>query len=481
MLLILSVSIIVSSCDKDVFTGTTDAPPIESEKLFISSNPNGFRIYVDNKYMGVVTPDTIKWLKSGEHKITLKHDLYLRDTTFTVNVIEKALNKTHVDLVSNPNFYGKIYCMTIPSGATIYLNGTNTNFTTSKLITGLIPGNYKIKFRKNLCRDDSLDFLIKGGQYLEIFKLLEDTSRSVNYRTNNSGITSNSLSKILVDKNNNKWIGTSNKGLLKYDGRKWTPYDFDGFLSDARITDLLIDKQDKLWVAYSTGLVQLDGNSWKSLSNNLPSNVVNALEQDNNGNIWIGTFDGLVKYDGTNFQVFNKSNSPLTDNNIQAITLLKNGSIAIGTARGGIFIKNNSDWVHHNIAEILGEDKIANNVIDLIEYNNTLWAYILGDTFEGTRSSYIRFVNNTWEKYSLPLQFPVEAVSFYIDQSNNLWIAGKTGLVKVTSNNQAKIFNTQDYSFYFSYHCTSAFVDFNGDVYTTTLGGGLVKIKNGYF
>jgi len=479
--ILLILSLFTFSCDKEVFTGTTETPPIESERLFISSNPSGFRIYVDDKYMGAVTPDTIQWLKSGQHKVTLKHDLYLLDTTFSVNLTEKVLNKVDVNLISNPNFYGRIYCITIPSGATIYINGVNTGFTTSKIINGLTAGIYKVNFKKNMCREDSVEFLLKGGQYLEVFKLLEDTTRSVNYRTNNSKISSNSLTKIIVDKYNNKWIGTTNKGLLKYDGKNWMVYDYYGFLSDANITDLLIDKRERLWIAYSTGLVLLEGNTWYSLTNNLPSNVVNSIAEDNSGNIWIGTYNGLVKYDGTNYQIFNKSNSVLTDNNVQTIHAMKNGSIAIGTSRGGIFIKNNNNWTHHNIAEILNEDKIANNVIDLIEYNNILWAYIQGDTFEGTHSSYLRYVNGVWEKYSLPLQFAVEAVSFYIDSSNNLWISGKTGLVKLTPTNQAKIFNTQDYSFYNSYYCKSAIVDNSGDVYTTTLGGGLVKIKKGNY
>ncbi len=479
LLIVISLSVLVS-CDKEVFTGVTEIPPIESEKLFVSSNPPGFKIYVNDKYMGVVTPDTVKWLKSGAHKITLKNDLYLHDTVFTVSLTEKVLTKVDINLLTNPNFYGKIYCMSLPSGATIFLNNVNTGFTTSKQINGLMPGYYTLKFRKNLCRDDSVEFLIKGGQYLEIYKQLEDTTRSVNYRTTNSKITSNSLTKIILDKNNNKWIGTFNKGLFKYDGKNFTNYD-NGFLGDARITDLLIDRRDRLWIAYSSGLAVIDGNNWSTLSGNLPSYVVNALEEDKDGNIWIGTFDGLVKYDGVNFQVYNKLNSPLIDNNIQALTILKNGSIAIGTSRSGIFIKNNNIWTNYNIAYDLLYGKIANNVIDLIEYNNVLWAYILGDTFEGTRSAYITNVTGDFTIYTLPLQFSVEASSFYIDQSNNLWISGKTGLVKINSANQAKIFNTQDYSFYGNYHCTSVVVDNSGDVYTTTLGGGLIKIKKGNY
>ncbi|NMB83636.1 MAG: PEGA domain-containing protein [Ignavibacteria bacterium] len=481
LIIIPALYLLITSCEKEVFTGVTEVTKIESEKLFVSSNPPGFRIYVDDKYMGVVTPDTIKWLKSGTHKVTLKNDLYLHDTIFTVNLAEKIVNKVEINLLTNQNFYARIYCMSLPTGATIFMNNVNTGFTTSRQFNGLIPGNYNIKFKKSMCRDDSVAIFVKGGQYLEVFKMLEDTTRSVNYRTHNSKIISNSLTKIIIDKNNNKWIGSVNKGLVKFDGKNWTIYD-NGFLGDARITDLLIDKRDRLWIAYSTGLVMLEGNSWSTLTGNLPSNVVNALEQDNDGNIWIGTYNGLVKYDGVNYQIFNKSNSPLTDNNIQALTLLKNGSIAIGTARGGIFIRSNSNWLHHNIAEDLAEDKIANNVIDLIEYNNVLLAYVLGDTFEGTRSSYIRYINGAWEKYSLPLQFAVEPVSFYIDSANNLWIAGKTGLVKLNTANQAKLFNTQDYSFYSNnYHCTSTVLDKSGDIYTTILDGGLVKIKKGYY
>jgi ligand-binding sensor domain-containing protein len=480
-LLLLTFSVVILiSCGKEVFTGVTESQSIESGILYVNSNPGGFRIYVDNKYMGAKTPDTIRWLKSGTQKVTLKHDLYIYDTTFTVSINEKVINQVNINLNNIPKFLGKVYCSSQPSGASVFINDVNTGFNTPRQFSGLTPGKYKFKFTKDLCRADSAELFVKGGQYIELSRILEDTTMAVSYRTTNSKIPTNILKKVAVDKFNNKWVGTLDKGLLKFDGVNFISYDNSGIFGDAHITDLLFDRRDRLWIATTTSLMMLLGNEWTLFGNQIPGGLCNSLLEDNEGNLWIGTYNGLIKYDNSTFQIFNNSNSPLLDNNVQALTLLNDGSLAIGTSRAGIFVKRNNNWTHFNIAEIFNADKIANCVIDLIEYNNVLMAYILGNKFEGTRSSYIRYVNGFWEKFSLPLQFPVEAVEFSIDHANNLWIAGQEGLVKYTSNQSAKIFNTFEYGFTIK-QCTSVLVEKNGDVYTTTLGGGLVKIKKGYY
>jgi ligand-binding sensor domain-containing protein len=144
-------------------------------------------------------------------------------------------------------------------------------------------------------------------------------------------------------------------------------------------------------------------------------------------------------------------------------------------------IKKGSSWISHNIAAILSEDKISGFVTDIIEDNNNIiWAFVLGDPVQRTRSAIVRYLNGSWIKFNVPLQFPVEVVSFHLDSSNNLWMACKEGLVKYNQTQGAKIFNNIDYNF-FGKHCTSVHVDKNGDVWTTTLDGGLVKIKKGNY
>lgn len=476
-ILILLIAALLWSCEKQVYEGSVEPEEIESGKIFLFSNPPGFKIYVDNRNMGVVTPDTVKWLKSGTHKITLKNEWYLYDTTFNVNVSSDVIAKINIDLVNNPNYLGTISVSSQPSSAEILINGASTGFVTPKTINRMTPGFYKIKYKRSQCREDSVQIKIRGGEFIEVYRILEDTSRTVCYRTHNSGITSNNLTKIIVDKNNNKWIGTFNKGVLKFDGRNWIPHNDNGRLGDAQITDLLMDRNNRLWISTTTGLSYYDGINYQILTSNLPSNTVNALEEDKNGNIWIATFKGLVKYSNGSFQVYNISNSPLLDDNIMSIAALADGSIAIGTSIAGIYFLNGNEWKSYNIKSMFFDDMLSNFTIDLIQdLEGTIWAFVQGVPSEGTRSSILKYQNGYWEKFTLPLQFPVEVVSFNIDLSNTLWIAATTGLVKYIPLKSARLFNTPDYNFYVK-HTTSAAMDKNGDLWVATMGGGIIKFK----
>ena len=82
---------------------------------------------------------------------------------------------------------------------------------------------------------------------------------------------------LAIDGSGNKWIGTWNGGLAKFDGTNWTVYN--------------------------------------TSNSGLPDNAVCCIAIDGSGNKWIGTYDGgLAKFDGTNWTVYNTSNSGLPDN-----------------------------------------------------------------------------------------------------------------------------------------------------------------------
>ena len=107
LLISLFIGLFIFSCDKHVFTGIAESTEIESGKIYINSNPNGMKIFFDNKNMSVITPGTIIYLPAGEHKITLKHDLYF-DTTFTVNIDYENTGIVLIDLTKNPKFFSTI-------------------------------------------------------------------------------------------------------------------------------------------------------------------------------------------------------------------------------------------------------------------------------------------------------------------------------------------------------------------------------------
>ncbi len=172
----------------------------------------------------------------------------------------------------NPGHYGKVYCTSNPSGTKIYFNDSLISNTTPYILTNIFPSRYKIKYTKDNHRADSCYALVRGND-LTLFSLsLEDTTVWVSYRINNSGIISNYLEDIIVDKDNVKWIGTADRGICKFDGKNWHYLDnINSPLINNSINDIEIDKSNKLWIATVNSLQTFDGENWVDFTSLLPA------------------------------------------------------------------------------------------------------------------------------------------------------------------------------------------------------------------
>ena len=138
----------------------------------------------------------------------------------------------------------------------------------------------------------------------------------IRYRNQNDNLNSlknNTVQCIRVDKENNIWIGTQG-GLTKlnfdasnYSKPVFTNYyrtsDLEKSLTHNSVYDILIDKQDRVWVATRNGLnLFLDNNKFESWTeqNQFPNTVVYSIQDDEEGNLWLGTNDGIVKFNTVN-------------------------------------------------------------------------------------------------------------------------------------------------------------------------------------
>ena len=472
----------IISCEKDVFTGLVDNPIPEYGKIFVSSNPGGYKIFIDGKNMGVVSPDTVLYLTAGQHKLNLRHDLF-SDTTLTITVDKSTVKIISIDMMKNPRFYATLTLYSIPSAAKIYLNDQLiNNIVTPTTIRNVYPGKYELKLSKKDCRDDSTNIVAKGGENVVIQRILEDTSRTVSYRTNNSKISSNSVNKVVVDKFNNKWIGTVDHGLMKFDGKNWTSYENTGVIEGSRIQDLLVDKKGTLWVASIKGLFTFNGNTWMTLTNNLPSENVIALDEDIIGNIWIATLNALVKYNGSSFKVFNSANSDVSIINLSSLTSSKNGDIWVGSSGSGLLKFNGITWTNYlAVGMDLEPPKVSNIIKDIIvDKNGNLFSFHAADPPSGARRALIRYDGTNWLELRLNLLFAYDVESFYLDNDNNVWMALNGGLVKYSATHIVKFYDSDSYG-YFSKWCTSFALDLNGDGWLATIGAGIAKLKKGTF
>ncbi len=183
--------------------------------------------------------------------------------------------------------------------------------------------------------------------------------KSYSHFTIKSGLSANSVSCMLEDRNGNIWIGTTNGGVTKYacsdkeGNSSFTHFTEKEGLSKNNILSIFEDKKGNIWFGtYGGGVSKYDGNRVeaiekgeivpltelqdlkringklvKSFTNytikeGLSSNVVPSIIEDKNGNIWLGTTFGLSELIQTRLAE--------TPDKIKSRTVLKNN----------VFIKN---------------------------------------------------------------------------------------------------------------------------------------------
>ncbi|AUC81025.1 hybrid sensor histidine kinase/response regulator transcription factor [Lacinutrix sp. Bg11-31] len=138
-------------------------------------------------------------------------------------------------------------------------------------------------------------------------------TRYENNPVNKNSLQSNVTMCVKTDRQNNVWIGTQG-GLTKlyFNNNNYTNPVFTNYnknsskkesLSNNSVYDILIDKNDSIWLGTRHGLNLFTGNntfvSWKEQSQ-FPNAAVYSIQDDNKGNLWLGTNDGLVKFNTKN-------------------------------------------------------------------------------------------------------------------------------------------------------------------------------------
>lgn len=149
------------------------------------------------------------------------------------------------------------------------------------------------------------------------------------------------ISGIAQDLNGYLWYGTSDKGIIGYDGP----------LASLRVSSMAATKDGSIWVgSKNNGLTRIkDGVSTiystalDSLRTVINDNI-NALCTDKVGNLWIATNGGLQVYNPklNSFSTYTKENRKLNTNNITSLHYGKNNNIFIGTGEGLIIMNLSS-------------------------------------------------------------------------------------------------------------------------------------------
>ena len=277
-----------------------------------------------------------------------------------------------------------------------------------------------------------------------LIKISKKEIKYYTYSEEELSISENTIRKVYCDKNGYVWIGTFSSGLnrinLKNDEIKIYKSDEDNnkSLPSDYVNTILNDANGDLWVGTDDGLAKLikGKDEFKVYKNNkfnnysLVDNKVYNLMQDKNGIIWVGTYVGISKFDPNNNIKYYSSQLdeiPLSSDIIHGIYEDKNGQTWIGTSDTGI---NIIDFKSKTIEYLDKDDGLTGNSIRFITgYGEYVWVA----TSNGLNRININTKKiTTYTSNDSTLDDKIRTL--YIDSKEHLWIGGTNGIRLINLN-----------------------------------------------
>ncbi len=270
------------------------------------------------------------------------------------------------------------------------------------------------------------------------------------------------ITSIAVDRFGNKWFSTLDGGLRKFDGSTWTIYTpYNSGLPDFRITAIGINPiNNDIWVGINTkGVAHFSNNQWTlydTTNSPLKTTRITGFTFDQSGNVWIATrpsgyadyeaYGGVYKFDGTNFTWYYTGNSPLPSEGVQSITTDKNGNIWLGAAFYRIFLNETTRPPNGGVLKISGNSwSVYDTTNGLLP---TLWAWKVavdsfGNAWIGTYGKgLVKLDSQSSTVYNRSNSgLPGDTVySVAVDASGVIWATTNRGVAKFDGN-QWSVFN----------------------------------------
>jgi ligand-binding sensor domain-containing protein len=248
------------------------------------------------------------------------------------------------------------------------------------------------------------------------------------YTESNSDLAENKLWGISVDQKGNKWIGTSEFGLQKFDGEKFTTFDKNNsIIKGGFISPMFTDSKGNLWISYSKpyGLVKFDGDKWTTFSAKeikLSRLSIIDIVEDKKGNIYFGGASGITKFNG---ETWEKITLPMNGVTVRALDVSSDGEIAVGH-NSGLLIKIDGEWKSYTDKS----SELQLSVVRAVKYIGT--KLFIGYGGGGGNGGFSILKKNKWKHYNKSnSNIPDHMVRVIKEDSNGvLWMATNDGVIR---------------------------------------------------
>ena len=263
-----------------------------------------------------------------------------------------------------------------------------------------------------------------------------------------SSLSSNNLpvNALLLDHEENLWIGTPGNGLFRKQGKtikeQVVQYNVKSLsFSDDQVSRMKQDSKNRVWVGTLGGGLNLYdkySDSFKNFSfdshspGSLSNNYVYSLAEDSTGTLWVGTSQGLNKLetDERTFTQFFSRNSKLhnaKDQSIRSIAPDEKGNLWLGT-QDGLFYFDSKTYQYSQFVNIKEQpNSISNNWIVSLHYDKRGLLWI------GTAGGGLNLYNpkqNTFHRFGLKEGLPSGIIyDIFQDIEGIIWLSTANGLV----------------------------------------------------
>ena len=238
------------------------------------------------------------------------------------------------------------------------------------------------------------------------------------------------ITAIAQDDNGTIWYGTSDKGVLNYDGP----------LASLKVSAMATTSDGSLWVGSKrNGLTRIKNNGAtiyslaKDSMATLIDDHINALCTDKVGNLWIATNGGLQVFNPkmNTFSSYTRENGKLHTNNITSIFYNKDGKsndLYIGTAEGLVILNLSSTEKQVLTGNTSNIKSFTNNFITQVVQDSRGLIWI--GTREGLNILNLEndSLNYLTEKQGLCNN---NVCGIAEDKNHNMWITTSSGVSRI--------------------------------------------------